>query len=300
MDDNTNKPLYDSNNILELRTSETKPFKRIFDSLKENVTELTLYATEDGLKAVTLDVSHTVFIDLQLDADNFDHYYCAGVTDNEGNQQPLRLTISVPHINKVMRTVNTSDDVITWIHEKGSETLDIVFTSKAKNEQRRYKIQLQTQEEEAEMVTIDGIENYQFALTMPCNDFQKICKDLKGLGVDEVEICHQGDTLKFISRSEVAGCEFIRKGSTPDDSADSDSNIIFEKIPDEGCAYSDSFKFDNLNNFSKCNDIGTKTVKICMNEGHPIVFIFNVGTLGHVTFALSPKVPEEDEVDMED
>jgi proliferating cell nuclear antigen PCNA len=293
-------PQYDSNNLLELRTSECKPFKKIFDTLKENVTDLNIYATENGLKAVSLDVSNTVLIDLELEASNFDHYFCAGLVDQNGDKQPLRLTISVPHVSKVMRTVNSSDDVITWIHRKGSETLDIIFTSKAKNEQRMFNITLQTPEEEVEdMLKIEGIQDYPFVLTMPCVDFQRICKDMKGLGVSEVSITHQGDQLIFASDSEIANCKMIRQGSRLDDAVDTDTNIIFEKLPKEGCVYSDIFKFENLNNFSKCNDIGSKTVRICMNERHPIVFIFKVGTMGEVTFALAPKVPEEEELDMD-
>ena len=298
MENETPMPQYDQENVLELRTSECKPFKKIFDTLKENVTDLNLYATEGGLRATTLDVSHTVLIDLDLEASNFDHYYCAGQTDESGEVQPLRLTISVPYINKVMRTVNTSDDVITWVHKRNSDTLDIIFTSKAKNEQRTYSITLQhPDEEEANMMEIEGIEEYPFVLTMPCVDFQKICKDMKGLSVDEVTITHQHDSLVFESNSEVAKCKIIREGARLDDAVDVDNNIIFERVPIEGPPYSDKFKFENLNNFSKCNDIGSKTVKIRMSEGQPIVFEFNVGTIGAITFALAPKISEEDEIE---
>ena len=30
-----------------------------------------------------------------------------------------------------------------------------------------------------------------------------------------------------------------------------------------------------------------------MNEGHPIIFIFKIGTLGDVMFALAPKIEED-------
>ena len=287
----TPMPIYDSNNILELRTSECKPFKRIFDTLKENVTDIDLYATQYGIKVITLDVSHTVVIDLDLPAENFDHYYCAPNPKSEHNEHVLSL--SVPHMSTVMKTANTSDDVITWIFAKDSEVLNIIITSNSKNEERSYEISLQEPEEEHSNTVLNGIDEYPFVLTMPCTDFQKICRDMKSMGIKYVTITHQGDSLMFQSKSDVAKSSVIRKGARFEDKCDSETNIIFEKVPEEGRIYSDEFKFENLNNFSKCTDIGTKTVKILMNPEAPIIFIFKIGTLGEVTFGLAPK--EEDE-----
>ncbi len=278
---------------IEFRTTEIKPFK-IFDSLKECITEASMLFSEKGIKILSLDMTTVnTLIHLDLRAEQFDHYFVEEIERN-GNKYPIDLSISIQNLNKVLKTAQPTDDSMTWFHERGKDYLTIVFSNSAKKEERAFDIKLQEPDEESQMHDIEGIDEYNYVVTMPCTDFQKICKDLKQMNADVVTIEHDCQLLAFETKSDIAGkTRIVRHGFDVAEGLSPDSNLIMVKKPEDKSCYRDRFKFECLNNFSKCATIGCKTVQICMKQSMPIVLIFKVGTLGELTFGLSPKTDDD-------
>lgn len=290
------EPIYGDSNSVEFRTTQCKPFKILFDALKENITDVDLYFSSNSLNIYTLDRSKSVLINVDLEGENFDHYYCKVQVDESGQEVPTKINVSVHNITKVLKTITNDDDILIWTYNPDKDFLTVIISSSSKQEQRSYEIKLQESEEDDDAGIVQGINDYSFVLTMPCSDFQRICRDLKQMNVNTVTISHDGKMLMFQSKSEVASSSIIRAGIDGELKDGDESSLVFCKVPDDSMVYKDDFKFDSLHNFSKCANIGAKggkIVQIYMSPDNPIILIFNVGKLGKILFVLAAKEEEE-------
>ena len=277
-------PQYDSDNKFELRTSQCKPFKAVFDCLKECVTDVDIVISEYGLSINAADVSQTMAVKLELN--EFDHFYF----NPEGNSIE-KLNVSVPNINKVLKTVSNDDDIISWCYKAGADEFTTIISSSSKGESREYIIKIQENDDMIERIPQCQMstDQYEFILTMPCADFQKICRDLKNLDTQKVKISYSNENLIFQYDCSVAEkCKIVRHGAVSGAGVGSDKQIIFQKLPEEGnCSvYDQEFKFEHLFNFGKCASIGSKFLKIALLDSLPLIMIFDVGTLGQLSFGL--------------
>lgn len=290
------EPKYDSGNVMEFRTTQCKPCRVLFDALKENITDASIYFSSEGMKIYSLDNGQTVLINVELEADNFDHYYCRKETNEDGQEVPIEICVSVHNINKVLKTISPEDDVLIWTYNPQNEFITIVINSSTKNETRSYEIKLQDPDDNDEAGVVDDVSKYQYVLTMPCNDFQRICRDLKGMNVSAVTITYQDNCLSFASKSDVAKSSIVRQGSQGDEKEENETNVVFCRLPEGKSCYTGEFKFESLYNFSKCASIGSKSgkvVKIYLSDDDPIVLVFNVGKLGKILFVLAPLEKED-------
>ena len=77
---------------------------------------------------------------------------------------------------------------------------------------------------------------------------------------------------------------------------DKESRVVYEKRNDT-CICTPKAQKDRARGVRR-DEIGPLTDRtppiVC---GQPIVFEFNVGTIGAITFALAPKISEEDEIE---
>jgi len=286
-----NEPKYDSSNIMEFRTTQCKPFRVLFDALKENITDVSVYFGTDGFKIYSLDNGQTVLINVELEADNFDHYFCRKEINDSNQEVPIQICLSVHNVNKVLKTISPEDDVLVWTYNPQNEYITIIISNSSKQETRSYEIKLQDPDDEDEAGVVDDMSEYEYVLTMPCNDFQRICRDLKGMNVTTITMTHQDDALTFSSKSDVATSNIVRRGRAGEEKEESEDNVIFCKLPEGKSCYSGEFKFESLYNFSKCASIGSKSgkvVKILLSQDKPIILVFNVGKLGKILFVLAP------------
>ncbi len=60
------------------------------------------------------------------------------------------------------------------------------------------------------------------------------------------------------------------------------------KIPENKSCYRDSFKFDRLNIFKGCLNMGCKIIQIYMKQSMPIVLVFTC-TPGELIFSILPE-----------
>lgn len=292
----SNTPKFSSDNVMEFRTSECKPFKVLFDALKENINDVSIYFNSERMFIYSLDTGRTVLINVELDSDEFDHYYCRRELNDQKQEVPLELTVSVHNVNRVLKTITGDDDTLVWWYNPSNDHMTIVISSSSKNEQRSYEIKLQEPEDEDDAGAVDGISNYSYALTMPCEDFQRICKDLRGMNVTTLTIKHQENHLIFSSKSDIANTSIVRKGIEGDLDQENENSLVFCKVPSDTSCYSDDFKFESFFNFSKCASIGSKTgkiVQILLNPEQPAILIFKVGKLGKILFVMAPLTPED-------
>ena len=63
--------------ILELQTVQASSFRILIEALKEILTDANFEFDSAGLKLVAMDSSHTVFVHLRLNSDNFESFVCS-------------------------------------------------------------------------------------------------------------------------------------------------------------------------------------------------------------------------------
>lgn len=277
----SNEPIYSENSIVEFRTNQIKPIKSIFDAIKNNLPDTTIFFTPDCMKILQLDGTSNFLVNVRLYGDKFEHFYCE--PDPETGDDTVTLNLSAIQLNNIFKNVKTEDNMLEFVHERGSEDVKLIFSSEKKSEVRTYTIRTQHSEDD-DYGEIEGIDEFPYCLSLPCSDLQGICRDFKNSQCEKITISHDGQKLIFTGQGPQISTSIRRSGQSTD------------KIPRDGdqSTYSDVFKFQILNEFSKCQAGGeSKIVKIHLSQGDPIILHFEVGTLGEMDVAIAAHIPTD-------
>lgn len=285
---------------LEVITSECRSLKQLFNSLKDNLTDETLIFDKDGLKILSLNTTHSVLVDLFLEADRFMKYHI-----DYPNKDETALAVSIHMMAKAFSDTKGTDEVISFIHEtEDSPYFIILIQNQAKKQVKRVKLHLLNVRNKK--YTLDQDHQYSNLIMMPCVDFSSICKYMKSMDVASVTIGYDGNELRFSGKSNTSKnvIDISRYGFHDDGfgkSGGGEDDLIFRKLTnDKNTEYNDTFQLDKLNNLSKCSSMGTKTLEIMLSNSMPIVLSFKVGSLGSVKFFLAPMSDERTLTDGEE
>lgn len=276
-------PIYSDNSFIEFRTNQLKPFKSIFDAIKNNLPDTTIFFSKDSMKILQLDGTNNFLINVNLSGKNFEHYYCD--PDTENGEEEVVVNLSAIHLNSIFKSVKTDDNLFAFVYEKNADKVKLIFSSEKKTEVRTYTISTQHTGEDIEFGSIEGAENYPYCVSLPCNDLQNICRDFKNSLCDRITISHDGECLEFTGDGPAINTCIKREGKCAD------------RKPRDGSesTYNDTFKFTTLNEFSKCQSGGEgKLVKVSLCQGEPMILHFEVGTLGTMDVAIASHIPTTD------
>jgi proliferating cell nuclear antigen len=116
---------------------------------------------------------------------------------------------------------------------------------------------------------------FQSVITLPANDFQKICRDVNNLS-EFVEI-------KNINRQLIISCvgDFCSQ-----EIIISDSDKI--GMEDTGEIFQGVFNAKYLVLFTKCTNL-SNTVELYLKNDYPLIIQYTVGSLGTVKLCLAPQ-----------
>lgn len=282
----SNEPVYSDHSFVEFRTTQIKPIKSIFDAIKNNLPDTTIFFSSEGMKILQLDGTGCFLVNVNLYGENFEHYYCN--PDTENGESTVTVNLSAIQLNNIFKNVKTDDNMMAFYYEKESDDVHLIFSSEKKSEVRTYTISTQHIEDDIQFGEIEGTENFPYCLSLPCSDLQGICRDFKNSQCEKITISHDGQKLLFSGQGPAISSRIERSGQNTD------------KTPsgDDESTYSDVFKFSTLNEFSKCQSGGeSKIVKIYLSQGEPIVLHFEVGTLGDMDVAIAAHIPLDTEGD---
>jgi len=277
----------DSNNCLvDFRTNQIKPIKLLFDSIKNNLPDTSIFFYKDCMKIMQVDGLKTFLVNVILEAENFEHYHCE--PDEDNGMTSIEINLSTLHLNQAFKSSTNEDNILRFMYERNSDNVRLIISSDKKSEYRTYDIPIQNSDETVQIGEISGVNDFPYSLTMPCADLQKICRDFKNLSSDKISICHDGQSLKFSCIGSIKS-NIERRGKDKG----GNTAVNFLKTPKD-CTYSDVFKFSTLNEFSKCQSGGeSKIVRILLKQGEPIILHFEIGTLGTMAVAIAPHVEEQ-------
>ena len=112
-----------------------------------------------------MDNSHVALVSMMLKAESFSPYRC---------DRNLALGINLQSLTKVLRAAQ-NEDILTLKAEDAPDSLNLVFESSESDRLSEYDIKLMDIDQEHL-----GIPETEYAanISMPSNEFQKICRDL--------------------------------------------------------------------------------------------------------------------------
>ena len=260
-----------SEKLLEIKTVQTSAFKTLAEALKEILTDANIEFTDKAMKLISMDPSQTILVHLSLEACNFESYHC-----------PKKQVIGVNMLNlfKLIRTLTNNDALTLYIEKSNPNLLGIRIENGEKNCLHNYHLNLIEVDEQQFSIPPAQFESI---ITMPSNEFNKICRDMINIG-DVIEIKSIGAQLIFACKGEFAQQESIL--------GETNNGLNFVKKIKEHTIIQGFYSLKPLVLFAKCTGL-CNNLEMYLKNNFPIVMKFSVGSLGSLKLALAPKVEME-------
>lgn len=257
---------------LKVKTMQSSIIKSLVEALKQIIVEANIECTPEGIRIVAMDEHHTILVRLFLDAKKFDEFVCP---------TPITIGVDITQLFSLLKTMSQNDILTLYVREGKESELGIIIENSDKGEVSCYRLNLLELNPDAYDIPQ---QEYHFITNMPSNDFQKICRNMKNLGAERMDIKHHKEQLIFRCEGEYASQETIR---SPGPSGGQLGGTLQFLRMKEGEMYAGTFMLEKLVEFSKCTSLGTN-VTILMQNDLPLIFIYPVGNLGDLTLCLAP------------
>jgi len=248
---------------MKFKTIQASAIKSAFEVLKDILNDVNVYFTKKGVQVLTLDTARVALVDMFLDADNFEEYYC---------EADMVAGINVTNMFKLLKFISNNDTLTVEINSR--EYLDIRIENTVKRSDTRFKLKLlDINEDQIEVPTI----KMAVVTTMQSIDFQRICRDMNNLAVD-LEITR--NSTQFIIKCEG---DFANQ------------ETIIECIDDRSFdgELQGRYSLKYLNLFTKATGM-CASVQIMQEEDNRfLVLRYNVANLGELKFYLATKASDD-------
>ncbi len=253
---------------MELKTVQTGAFKTLTEALKEILTDTNIEFTENAMKIITMDPTQTILVHMKLDKENFEFYNC---------KHKIVIGVNMGNFFKLIKTLTNNDALTLYIEKGNTNVLGIRIENGEKNTLTNFYLNLIEVDE-----TVYQIPPAQFEsiITMPSNDFNKICRDMINLS-EVIEIKSVGNQIIFSCKGEFASQETIIGETT--------NGLSFVKQSNDDNIIQGYYNLKHLVLFAKCTNL-CNSIEIYMKNNFPIVINFTVGSIGNLKLCLAPKI----------
>jgi proliferating cell nuclear antigen len=266
--------LDDSDYVFNIKTVQSAPFRTLIEALKEILLDCNLEIDKSGIRIQAMDPTHTVLIHLKLEAANFEKYVY------NGGAKPQVIGVSMMHFFRLIKTMAPSDTLSLFMEKDDTNKLGILVENGEKNQKTKFKLNLM--DIPSGQIEIPPAE-FDSELTWVSSDFQKICRDMIGMGAEEVEIKSSDGQLILTGFSEYATQETVIGESG---SGAGSITFVQNSNPDEVVQGLYNLKY--LSMFSKCTNL-CSTIRLYLKNDYPLIIRYKVATLGEIKFCIAPK-----------
>jgi proliferating cell nuclear antigen len=254
-------------NLFEMKTIQAAAFRTLIEALKEILTEANLEFDSTGVKIMAMDETHTVLVHLRLHHDRFNEYFC-----------PAKhvLGINMIYLFKLIKTMGNNDSLTLYLPASNPNKLGIKMENADKATTTNYFLKIfDTNVDEFQIPSL----SFTSIIHMPSTDFQKICRDMNGLGDGEkVEVTSSGSDLIFKCVGDFAEQEtIISENTSMKVQRTSKSNEIVQGV----------FQLKHLVLFTKCTNL-CPAIEIYLKNDFPLIIRYTVANLGEVKLVLAP------------
>jgi proliferating cell nuclear antigen len=265
----------EANNVLTIKTIQVQPVRNMITAIKDILTDATITFTKDGLKIINFDKTHTILVNVSLNAQKFEQYSC--------HPDKIIVCTNTLHLFKVISTMS-NDDILSMYIDKGDYHDGIVshlgFQYDNGSIKQCYSQKLRLIEPDTEELVVPDVE-YSTVINLPTADFQKIIRDLNGIS-DRIEIKSVGDDLIFSCDGNFASSRVYR--------SESDGNMEFIQKPDAAVIIQGEFSLKSLSQFIKCTPL-CNHLEMYLGNDLPLIVKYDVASLGEIKLCLAPLPP---------
>nr|POF20009.1 proliferating cell nuclear antigen [Quercus suber] len=215
-----------------------------------------------------MDNSHVALVSMTLKSESFSPFRC---------DRNIALGINLASLQKVLKCA-ANEDVLTLKAEDAPDTVNMVFENADSDRIAEYDIKLMDIDQEHL-----GIPDTEYAATisMPCAEFQRICKDLSQLS-ESVAIECTKDGVSFNCNGDIGSGKVTLRSHADVEHEEKNVEINLS----EPVALTFSLKY--LVNFCKASNLST-TVKLCLSNEVPLLVEYPLSNNSFLRFYLAPK-----------
>jgi proliferating cell nuclear antigen len=219
-------------------------------------------------EVISMDETHTVLVYLRLHSDRFNEYYCP---------QKHVLGINMIYLFKLIKTIGNSDILTLYLPASNPNKLGIRIENADKATTTTYLLKIF--DTNVEDIQIPGL-NFTSIIGLPSSDFQKICRDMNGLGDGErMEITSSGSELIFKCMGDFAEQETII--------SENQSNMKVTRNSKTAEIVQGVFLLKHLVLFTKCTNL-CPSIEMYLKNDYPLIIRYTVANLGEVKLVLAP------------
>lgn len=262
--------------IFKAKTTDAFGIKILAELLQNNIKIACFKVNEEGIKLTMMDSHQTVLIDLSMESENFTIYKFK-------SKEPLYLGINLNHFHQMLKSIKKKDSLQLFINDEAPNDLGIKVIPKENTRVTTSFVTIQ----QIQNLDIDIPNSYGKPIIVPSTDYQKMIKDMAGIG----------KTINIIARNFHVqfGCNaggIMKRKVDFGESNDSDSDEENENIE-----YNKEFDTEQLSRIIKIAGLGSN-IKIYPKTENPLMFRTNIGNLGFISIYIKSKdLMEKDRID---
>lgn len=190
--------------------------------------------------------------------------------------------VNLTSLGKILKCAS-NDDIITISAQDNPDVVQLSFESTNGEVQSDYEMKLMNLDQEH--LQIPETE-YACEVSMPSNNFARICRDMSQFG-DSIVISCTKQGIKFSASGDIGSANVKLAQTSNVDKAD-DAVVIEMQEP---VSYTFSSRY--LTSFSKASQLSQR-VKLSMTSDYPLRVEYEIEDLGYIRYFLAPKI-EDDE-----
>ena len=268
---------HNENYILEIVTSQYNIIKQIIDTLNGPLDDIILKINKKGLILRDADTEKNTLINLELQNENFEYFYC---------KEEIKIGVNIRKLYDVMRTLTSNTILTIFIDKNDRNNLGIIFKNNNQNSITKHIISL-LDYHTAEFEPID-VSSYDAVINMNSSFFHQICRHANTLG-NILEIkrpnAENNQLIFAYTSNNVSNNINIEKYIGTSDYMNFIKNEKNDVIIQAYYNVKSFLKFIKLNSMSK-------QVYIYLSNDYPIMLQYNVGSLGFIQIWIH-SVPKE-------
>jgi proliferating cell nuclear antigen len=240
---------------MRIKTVQASSIKSVFEVLKDIITDVNFVFDEKGISMRTLDTAKVTFMNIHLNASNFEVYEC-----------PERVVcgMNIANTFKLLKVIGNNDTLEMSVGTDATIRFEVQNAQKKSLTVFNMKL-MEINEDEYSLNDID----FDVQTNIPSMYFQRIIRDMYNFS-SHVTITREKNLLRF-------QCD-----------GDFVNQMTEVECPDvvEG-TYTNQYSLKYINMFAKATNI-CSTVTIKQTHESPIVFTYFIANLGTIEFYLAP------------
>ena len=242
------------------KTEEGYTIKILIELLQNIIKSASFHLTSKGIFLKAMDSQRKVFIDIELNAENFNSYYIK-------KERIIGVTLS--HFYKMLKTIKKKDTLMLFIEEDNDDKLFIEINP-PKNTDHKSVSAIQIQN--LQCIDIEFDQQYEHPVLISSSDYQRTFKDMNNIS-DTLTVSKYKHHVTFSCISENIFSKHVRFGEN------NDMSVLY---------FNDDFYMEPFIRTLKITGLN-KNVQLYGKKNLPLLIKTRTGQLGTICIYVKSK-----------